>query len=158
MLSALPLEIIAAVGVSRVGMGPGWGMLPLLAAGPAVAAAVDGPLYTLAAGAVALAVRLPFAAGMQPPGVTHHLVGHAFLAVVGVTAASAPASRARRRQDQELAQARLGAECAQQALLRPVPPQAGPVRPAARYLSARAGAPVGGDLAYGSTPSEGRPP
>src|SRR5258708_8961336 len=68
MLSALPFAIIAAVGVSRVVMGPGWGMLPLLAAGPAVAAAVDGPLYTLAPGAVALAVRLPFAAGRHPPG------------------------------------------------------------------------------------------
>src|SRR5258708_31958547 len=114
MLSALPFAIIAAVGGSRVVMGPGWGMRPLLAAGPAVAAAVDGPLYTLAAGAVALAVRLPFAAGMQPPGVTHHLVGHAFLAVVGVTAASAPASRALRRQAQEQALARTGAVCALQ--------------------------------------------
>src|SRR5260370_1150921 len=125
-MTGLPLAIMAAVGVSRVGMGRGWGMLLLRAAGPPVAAAVGGPLYALAAGAVALAVRLPFAAGMQPPGVTPHLVGHAFLAVVGVTAASAPASRARRRQDQELAQARLVAECAQQALLRPVPRQARP--------------------------------
>src|SRR5260370_771517 len=131
-----------AVGVRRVVLGPGWGMLPLLAAGAAVAAAVDGPLYALAAGAVALAVRLPFAAGMQPPGVTHHLVGHAFLAVVGVTAASAPASRARRRQDQELAQARLVAEAAQKVLLPPVPRQAGPVPVAARYLSPCCGAPV----------------
>jgi hypothetical protein len=50
MLSALPFAIIAAVGVARVFVGPGPGMLPLLAAGPAVAAAVDGPLYTVAAG------------------------------------------------------------------------------------------------------------
>src|SRR5260221_8605323 len=132
MLSALPFAIIAAVGVSRVVMGPGWGMLPLLAAGPAVAAAVDGPLYTLAAGTVALAVRLPFAAGLQPPGVTHHLAGHTFLAVVGVTAASAPASRARRRRDQELAQARRVAEAAQPVLLRPGPRQASPGRLAER--------------------------
>jgi serine phosphatase RsbU (regulator of sigma subunit) len=119
-------------------------MLPLLAAGPAVAAAVDGPAYTLAAGLVALAVRLPFAAANHH--LVHHWAGHSFLAVAGVVAAGAPASRARRRQDQELAQARLVAEAAQQALLRPVPRQAGPVRLAARYLSACSGARVGGDL------------
>ena len=155
MLSALPFAIIAAIGIARMVVGPGPGMLPLLAAGPAVAAAVDGPLCTLAAGAVALAVRLPFAAGMHPPGVTHHLAGRAFLAVVGVTVASAPASRARRRQDQELAQARLVAEAAQQALLRPVPRQAGPVRLAARYLSASSGARVGGDLYEVATTADG---
>src|SRR5258708_6280636 len=65
MLPALPFAIIAANGVSRVVMGPGWGMLLVLAVGPAVAAAVGGPLYTLAAGAAALAVGLPFAGRMR---------------------------------------------------------------------------------------------
>ena len=56
MLPALPFVIIASIGVSRLVIGPGWGLLPLLAVGPAVAAAVGGLLYTLVAGAVALAV------------------------------------------------------------------------------------------------------
>jgi serine phosphatase RsbU (regulator of sigma subunit) len=154
MLSALPFAIIAAIAVSRAVIGPGPGTLPLLAVSPAVAAAVGGPLYTLAAGTVALAARLPFAAGMHSAA-THHLAGHAFLAVVGVTAASAAASRARRRRDRELAQARLVAETAQQALLRPVPRQAGRVRLAARYLSASSGARVGGDLYEVATTKDG---
>ena len=154
MLPALPFAIIAANGVSRVVMGPGWGMLLLLAVGPAVAAAVGGPLYTLAAGAAALAVGLPFAAGMRPAA-THRLAEVAFGAVAGVTAAGVLASRARRRRDRELAQTRLVAEAAQQALLRPVPRQAGPVRVAARYLSACSGARVGGDLYEVATTTDG---
>ena len=145
VVSALPFAVIAAIGVSRVVIGPGWGLLPLLAVGPAVAAAVGGPLYTLAAGAAALAVCLPFAAGMEPCA-SHRMTGVTVLAVAGVTAAGVLASRARRRGDRELAQARLVAEAAQKVVLRPVPRQAGPVRLAARYLSACCGARVGGDL------------
>src|SRR6476661_9659344 len=51
MLRTLPFAIIAAIGISRPVIGPGWGLLPLLVVGPVVAAAVGGPLYTLAAGA-----------------------------------------------------------------------------------------------------------
>jgi len=143
----LPFAVIAAIaiGVFRMVIEPGWGLLPLLAVGPAVAAAVGGPLYTLASGTAALAVGLLFAAGM-PPAATHRMAEVTFLAVAGVTAASALASLARRCRDRELAQARLVAEAAQKVLLRPVPRQAGPVRLAAQYLSACSGARVGGDL------------
>src|SRR5260370_1697906 len=120
-LPALPFAVIAAIGVSRVVMGPGWGMLPLLAAGPAVAAAVDGPLCTLAAGAAALAAGLPFAAGMQPAA-THRVAEAAFLTVAGVTAAGVLASRRRRHPHRELAPARLVAAAAHTALPPPVPP------------------------------------
>src|SRR5258708_40171908 len=94
MLPALPFAIIAAIGVSRIVAGPGWGLLPLLAVGPAVAAAVGGPLYTLAAGAAALAVGLLFAAGMRPAA-THRMAEVTFLAVAGGPAAGAVAGRAR---------------------------------------------------------------
>jgi serine phosphatase RsbU (regulator of sigma subunit) len=94
---ALLFAVIAAIGVSRVMIGSGWGLLPLFA-------------------------------------------------VASVTAASVLASRARRCRDRELAQARLVAEAAQKVVLRPVPRQAGPIRLAARYLSACDGARVGGDL------------
>lgn len=142
--SALPFAVVAAIGVSRVVIGPVC-LLPLLAVGPAVAAAAGGPLYTLAAGAGALAASLLFTAGMQP-GASHRMSGITVLAVAGVTAAGVLASRARRCRDRELAQARLVAEAAQKVVLRPVPRQAGPVRLAARYLSACRGARVGGDL------------
>lgn len=66
LVPALPFAIIAAIGVSRMVIGPGWGLLPLLAVGPAVAAAIGGLVYTLAAGAVALAVYGLFAVGVQP--------------------------------------------------------------------------------------------
>jgi len=145
VLVALPFAVIAAVGVSRVVIGSGWGLLPLLAVGPAVAATVGGPLYTLASGAAALAVCLLVAAGMQPSP-SHRMTGVTIVAVAGVTAASVLASRARRCRDRELAQVRLVAEAAQKVVLRPVPRQAGPVRLAARYLSACDGARVGGDL------------
>src|SRR5215471_17337365 len=138
--SAPPFAVIAAIGVSRVVIGPGWGLLPLLAVGPAVAAAAGGPLYTLAAGAAALTVCLPFAAGMEPCA-SHRMTAITVLAVAGVLA-----SRARRCRDRDLAQARLVAEAAQKVVLRPVPRQAGPDRLAARYLSACCGARVGGDL------------
>src|SRR5260221_13334172 len=101
-LPALPFAVIAAIGVSRVVMGPGWGMLPLLAAGPAVAAAVDGPLCTLAAGAAALAAGLPLAAGMRPAA-THRVAEVAVLTLAGGTAAGVLASRGRRYRDRELA-------------------------------------------------------
>jgi serine phosphatase RsbU (regulator of sigma subunit) len=78
-----------------------------------------------------------------------------FGAVAGVTAAGALASGARRCRDRELAQARLVAEAAQHALLRPVPRRAGPVRLAARYLSACSGARVGGDLYEVATTADG---
>jgi serine phosphatase RsbU (regulator of sigma subunit) len=141
MLPALPFAIVAAIGASGMVIGPGWGLLPLLAVGPAVAAAVGGPLYTLAAGAAALAACLLITAG-TPPGATHRM----FLAVAGVTVVGALASRARGRRDRQLAQARLVAEATQKVLLPPVPRQAGPVKLAMRYLSASSGARVGGDL------------
>jgi hypothetical protein len=144
MLPALPFVIIAAITVSRLVIGPGWGLLPLLAVGPAVAAAVGGPRYTLAAGGVALAVCLMFAVGTQPAA--HRMTGVALLAVAGVTAAGALASRARGRRGHELARVRLIAGVVQNVLLRPVPRQAGPVGLAGRYLSASSRARVGGDL------------
>ena len=85
MLSALPFAIIALISVSRLVIGPELGPAALLAVSPAVAAAVGGLLYMLAAGVVALAVCLLFAVGLQP-GATHRME-IAFLAVTGVTAA-----------------------------------------------------------------------
>ena len=80
MLRALSFAIIAAIGIYRLVIGPGWGLLPLLVVGPAVAAAVGGPLCTLAAGAAALAVWLMFAASVLLPGGAHRMTEVAVLA------------------------------------------------------------------------------
>jgi serine phosphatase RsbU (regulator of sigma subunit) len=136
---------MTAIIVARLAAGPMWGLLPLLAIGPAIAAAVAGAAYVLFAGAVAAGGCMLFLTGMQPAA-THRQALIALVAVVGVTAAGILASSRRRRRDRELAEVRLVAEAAQQVLLRPVPRQAGPVQLAVRYLSASSGARVGGDL------------
>jgi serine phosphatase RsbU (regulator of sigma subunit) len=144
ILLALPFAILAGFGAARAGIGPGWGVLPLLAVGPAVAAAIGGVYYTLAAGAVAMAECLLFVISLNMHDRRPAVV--ALVAAAGVTAAAAVACRARERRDRELAQVRTVAEAAQEVLLRPVPHQVGSVKLAVRYLSASTGARVGGDL------------
>jgi serine phosphatase RsbU (regulator of sigma subunit) len=136
---------MAAIVVARLIVGPAWGLLPLLATGPAMAAAMSGLAYTLSAGTAALAGCLLFEVG-SASGAAHRQAQIALVAVAGVTAAGILASTRRRRRARELAEVRIVAEAAQQVLLRPVPRQSGPVQLAVRYLSAASGAQVGGDL------------
>jgi len=121
-------------------IGPGRGPLPLLALGPTVAAATAAVLYTLAAGAVALAACLLLVVGSQA-GATHRMTAVALMAVAGVTAAGPLAGVA--HGGRELAEVRLVAEAAQQVLPRQCRPRSawsgsrrvtrrpppGPVRP-----------------------------
>jgi serine phosphatase RsbU (regulator of sigma subunit) len=142
LLLALPFVMMAAIGAARLMFGPPWGLLPLLAVGPAATAAFGGLIATLAAGGMAMGEDLMFVEmhrSVRPAEI-------AFLAAAGVTIASLAACRARQRRERELAQARAVAEAAQQVVLRPVPRQIGSVVMAARYLSASTGARVGGDL------------
>ena len=131
-------------GAARVIIGSGWGLLPLPVVGPAIAAALGGVVYTLAAGGVAMAECLLFAFDMDPADQRPAVV--ALLAAAGITAVGVLACQVRARRDRELAEVSLVAEATQQVLLRPVPRQAGPVTMAVRYLSASARARVGGDL------------
>ena len=144
VMLALPFVFLAVVGLSWLVIGPGWDVLLLLAVGPAIAAGIGALVYTLIAGAAAIAESLAFTVSQPPDG--SHRAQIMFLAVVGVTAAGVVASRGRRRRDRELAEARLVADVAQRVLLRPVPSQIGPVGLAVRYLSASSGARIGGDL------------
>lgn len=145
-LLASPFVLIAAIGGARLAAGTGWGLLPLLAVGPAIAATIGGARYTLVAGAEALLICGLFVADIGPESPAHRPAVVAFAAVAGVTLAGMAASTARRRRERELAQVRLVAEAAQHVLLPPVPRRAGPVRLTARYLSASSEARVGGDL------------
>jgi serine phosphatase RsbU (regulator of sigma subunit) len=145
LLLVFPFALTTAIGSARLIVGPGWGLIPLLALGPAVAATVGGAAYTLAAGAQALMICGLFLFGMQQPAARRAAVV-GLVAVAGVTAAGIIANAARRHRERELAQVRVVAEAAQQVVLRPVPSQLGPVRLAVKYVSASSQARVGGDL------------
>ena len=143
---AVPFVISAGAVTGRMMFGPGWGLLPLLVVGPAVAAAAGGAGYTMAAGAVAAASCLAFDIRTMHEQISHRPVFVAFLATVGVTVFGVVAARGRERRAQELAQIQLVADAAQQVLLRPVPARVGPVKMAVNYLSAAEAAQIGGDL------------
>jgi Stage II sporulation protein E (SpoIIE) len=143
ILLALPFVIMAAAGAARAVFGPNWGLLPLVIVGPAMAAAIGGLYYTLAAGAVALAECVLLGFDMYPDMRPARV---AFFATLGLTVVGAVACLARERRARELARVTMVAEAAQQVLLRPVPGRVGSVSMAVRYLSASSGARVGGDL------------
>jgi serine phosphatase RsbU (regulator of sigma subunit) len=145
-LLTVPFVIPVAVGAARLMVGPGWGLLPLLIVGPAMAAALGGAAYTLVAGVVALVATMLFDVRIMHQSVSHHQVIVAFAAAAGVTAFGMMAARHRELRARELEQVKIVAEAAQQVLLRPVPRQVGHVKMAVRYLSASYGARVGGDL------------
>lgn len=141
----LPYVIMAAVGIAGFLVGPGWGLLPLVVVGPAVAAAIGGMRYTLATGAVAIAECLLLDL-LLPRGDDHRQAQIAIIAAAAVTGAAALAVRVRQRREGELAQVRAVAEAVQQVLLRPIPRRVGSVGLAMHYQSAAAGAQIGGDL------------
>ncbi|MEU2065148.1 PP2C family protein-serine/threonine phosphatase [Streptomyces sp. NPDC013455] len=123
--------------------GPGSTWLPLLAAGPALAAIGNGPRGVLCAGLLAAAAGVVLGAGR---GVPAHELSAVLCALLAVTAASGLASALRGRRERVLAAVRSVAEAAQQALLQPVPETVGPFQVAVRYSAAAAEARIGGDL------------
>ena len=153
-LFVVPFVLLVIVGLLRLMLGRGYGLYPLLAIGPAFAAAVGGPVYTLCVGGVALGAEALLSYALGP---TMLVKDHAvlFLAIIGVSMCGALASYLRRRRERELAEIRAVADVTQRVLLRPVPDRVGPVRLAARYLSASTWARVGGDLYAAVTTAHG---
>ncbi len=146
LLAAVPFALVAVLGVLRLWVGPGWGILPLLALGPALAALLGGVVLVLAVGAVSVVVDVAFLASDQFGSGAFHRAVTALVAIVGVTVGGALASAARTRRERDLARVRLVADVTQQVLLRPVPRKLGQVNLALRYESAEEEARVGGDL------------
>jgi len=144
-LFAMPFALILIVGLLRLVTGPGYGVLPLLAVGPASAAAVGGRLFTLSVGGTAAAQNglIAFEPGADTPAKALLV---SFSAIAGVTVFAVLASHIRLRRERELAEVRAVADITQRVVLRPVPDRVGPLRLAARYLSASAQARIGGDL------------
>jgi serine phosphatase RsbU (regulator of sigma subunit) len=141
----LPFIMLLVVGLMRLMSGPGYALLPLLAVGPASAAAVGGRLFTLCVGGTAAAQDglIALDSGANTPAQT---VGISFGAIAGVTVFALVASHIRLRRERELTEVRAVADVTQRVVLRPVPDRVGPLRVAALYLSASAQARIGGDL------------
>lgn len=150
-LATMPFILLAVIGLVRVFVGPNYGLLPLLAVGPAAAAAVGGGLFTLTVGALAIG-EAALIAFVLDPGTPQRNWIIAFLAIVGVSAGGAAASHIRRLRERELMDVRAVADVTQRVLLRPVPDRIGPLRLTVRYLSASTRARVGGDL-YAAVPT-----
>ncbi|MFJ9535662.1 PP2C family protein-serine/threonine phosphatase [Streptomyces sp. NPDC101225] len=138
----LPALVVTVVVLVDLAGGAGvW--LPLLAAGPALAATTNGPRGVLCVGLLAVVLCAVLSAWDGRP---HQAPAALLSALVAVTLASALASRLRAGRERVLAAVRSVAETAQHALLKPVPQTVGPFQVAVRYSAAAAEARIGGDL------------
>ena len=140
---ALPVLIVSVIVLVDLLGGEGMICLPLLAAGPALAATTCGPRGVLCVGL--LAVVLGAMLGSRD-GVPAHELAAVLSALAAVTLASGLASALRGRRERVLAAVRSVAEAAQHALLQPIPATVGPFQVAVRYSAAAAEARIGGDL------------
>ncbi|NLU69432.1 PP2C family protein-serine/threonine phosphatase [Streptomyces sp. HNM0574] len=148
----MPLALIAAVLVVDVQAPATIHLGPFLAAAPALTAAFAGPWVTGAISLVSLAalgVISQVHGGLFTPNHQAQIIA---LLLISVLVVLFCAARERRRR--ELHRARSLAEIAQQALIRPLPRTAGPLRLGQLYVAADAEAQVGGDL-YGAVRGRG---
>ncbi|WP_328430984.1 PP2C family protein-serine/threonine phosphatase [Streptomyces sp. NBC_00453] len=139
----LPVLIVSVIVLTDLAGGAGMIWLPMLAAGPALAATTNGPRGVLCVGV--LAAVLGAALGSRD-GVPGRELAAVLSALGAVTLASALTSALRGRRERVLAAVRSVAETAQHALLKPVPATVGPFQVAVRYSAAAAEARIGGDL------------
>ncbi|TRV77237.1 serine/threonine-protein phosphatase [Streptomyces sp. 130] len=124
--------------------GPEYNLLPVYAAGPALASA-RGPVRNVAVmGGLALALCLLFAWKGDRFGNLRMWV--AVAAILYVTLASAYAARARRKVERRLIDVGDVARTLEDVLFTPVPPELGPVRLGTSYVSAGRATRIGGDL------------
>jgi serine phosphatase RsbU (regulator of sigma subunit) len=113
----------------------------MLVAAPVVLAWFAGPRATGVTGTLAVAGLLLI---MFLKGTLNHLTELAALVLISVF--STAICYVRERRIRQLAQVRTVSEAAQQAVLRPLPQRAGPLRLASVYLAAEDEAQIGGDL------------
>lgn len=148
--AALPLGVMLGVAVVDALTGPEYNLLPVYAAGPAIAAG-RGPIrIVVAMGGVATLLCLLFAAKADRFGELRMYVA---LAAIGyVTLAAVYAAWARIRTERRLVDVQEVARTLEDVLFVPLPPVLGPVRIGASYVSASRATRVGGDL-YKAVPS-----
>lgn len=142
--AALPLAVMGIALVVDVATGTQFNLLPVYAAGPALAAA-RGPVRLVpAVGVVAMAVCVAVAASSGRLGYARMYV--ALIAILYVTLAASYAAWARSRAERRLVDVQEVANTLEDVLFAPVPPMIGPVRLAGSYVSASRATRVGGDL------------
>ncbi|MER6078875.1 PP2C family protein-serine/threonine phosphatase [Streptomyces sp. NPDC001833] len=138
-----PVLIVCGIALVDAFGGSGMFWLPLLAAGPALAASTNGPRGVLCVGFLATVLAATLGVREAGPG---HETAAVLSALLAVTLASALASSLRGRRERVLDAVRSVAEAAQHAVLKPIPETVGPFRVAVRYSAAAAEARIGGDL------------
>ncbi|MCX4825360.1 serine/threonine-protein phosphatase [Streptomyces sp. NBC_01142] len=142
-LRGVPALVVSGVAFLALVGGAGIAWLPMLAVGPALAAATSRPWGVVRIGFLAVALGAVLGSRGEEPGRDQAIV---LSALVAVTLASSLASALRGRHERVLADVRSVAEAAQHALLQPVPATVGQFEVAVRYSAAAAEARIGGDL------------
>jgi len=132
------------VALGDVLLGPALGLLPLFAAGPALAAGRGSPRTVL--GSAALGVVLVLLIAVRDGLWGHTRVWVALAGVVFTALAACWVSVTRRRAERELVDVRAVADAVQNVLMPPLPPRLGPLELTGSYRSAHRTARVGGDL------------
>ncbi|MBW5250483.1 serine/threonine-protein phosphatase [Streptomyces sp. P01-B04] len=142
--AALPLVVMGIVLVVDAATGAHYNLLPVYAAGPAIAAA-RGPVRLVPAmGIVAMTICVAVAASSGRLGYARMYV--ALIAILYVTLAASYAAWVRVRAERRLVDVQEVANALEDGLFVPVPSTIGPVRLAASYVSASRATRVGGDL------------
>jgi serine phosphatase RsbU (regulator of sigma subunit) len=154
MLTGLLLACLALFFIADVLGGTAVRLGGMMIAMPALAAVFTGPKKVL----LLVAATLPLYVGsLAVNGRLTWVDAPPSLATAAViTTASVGASAVRERRIRQLAQARWVTERTQQALLRPLPRQLGPVTLASEYLASDEESTIGGDL-YAGALVNGRP-
>ncbi|WP_277030379.1 PP2C family protein-serine/threonine phosphatase [Actinacidiphila oryziradicis] len=143
LAAGAPVLIVSAIASFALVSGTGVNWIPLLAVGPALAAATSSPWGVLRVGFLAVVL------GLTVAGPGDELNREKMIMVctqIAVTLASCLASALRGRRERVLRAVRSVAEAAQHALLKPVPATVGQFQVAVRYSAAAAEARIGGDL------------
>ncbi|MEU6171876.1 PP2C family protein-serine/threonine phosphatase [Streptantibioticus parmotrematis] len=143
-LLLIPLGIIAAVVAADVLAPMDIHLGPLLITAPAVTASFAGPRTVAVMGAASIAAQV--AIGVARDVLDTRNVQAQIAALVVISALLVVFSVLRERHGRELAEVRSVSAAAQEAVLRPLPPRAGPLRLASFYLAAHRQAQIGGDL------------
>src|SRR5262249_62286006 len=114
MLQVVPFVLVAVFGGVQLAAGPRWGLLALVAVGPALAATLGGVRLVLAVGAEALVICALFAAVELAGSQAYHRALNGSLVIIGVTAGGCLARAARARRGRDLAKGRTGAGAGQE--------------------------------------------
>ncbi|GGJ79188.1 hypothetical protein GCM10011583_08440 [Streptomyces camponoticapitis] len=143
-LILVPLAIVVAVPVIDIWLPRNLHVAPLLVVAPTFTAAFGGPRLVAAIGG--LAVLSQIVAGLERQALGDERVVLEIVSLVVVSVLVTLFCYLRERHQRQLVRAQLVSETTQLALLRPLPPHAGPLRIASEYCSAEPDSRIGGDL------------